>query len=75
LVFNPEQINAFTKAHAPGIGIIFILFSIAFLQFLLPDLISRGVPASVTNAIFSPNFNLSINKSVFYFFIMSMVTN
>ena len=28
-VFIPEEINAFIAAHAPGIGIISILFSIA----------------------------------------------
>ena len=64
-MLNPEHINAFISAHAPGIGIISILFSIAFFTISSPGSDIPGVPASVTRAIFSPFFNLSINTSDF----------
>ena len=60
LVFNPDAINAFTKAQAPGIGITSIFSSIAFFITSSPGSQIPGVPASETNAIFFSFFNFSI---------------
>ena len=57
---KPEQINAFTIAQAPGIGITSIPSSIAFFITSSPGSHIPGVPASDTNAIFSPFFNFSV---------------
>ena len=63
-VSNPDAIKAFTNAHAPGIGITSIFSSIAFFITSSPGSQIPGVPASDTNAIFSPLFNFSINLSL-----------
>ena len=60
LVLIPEEINALIAAHAPGIGIIFILFLIASFTISSPGSEIPGVPASETNAIFSPFNNLQL---------------
>ena len=60
-MLKPEQISAFTKADAPGIGIISILFSIAFFTISSPGSDIPGVPASETNAMFFPSNKFSIN--------------
>ena len=65
LVFNPEAINAFTKAHAPGIGITSIFSSMAFFITSSPGSQIPGVPASETNAMFLPSCNFSIKTSDF----------
>ena len=52
---NPDAINAFTNAQAPGIGMISILFSIATLTISSPGSDIPGVPASETSAIFFPS--------------------
>jgi hypothetical protein len=53
----PEGINAFIKAHAPGTGIISILFFIASFTISSPGSDIAGVPASDTKAILFP-FNI-----------------
>ena len=65
----PEQINAFIKAHAPGIGCISILFAIASFTISSPGSEIPGVPASYTSAIFFPSIILFINISDFTFSI------
>lgn len=67
LVFNPDAINAFIAAQAPGIGIISISFFIAFLTISSPGSDIPGVPASETIAIFSPFRTLLINILLFTF--------
>ena len=64
-VFIPEPIKAFTKAHAPGIGMTFIFSCIHFFITISPGSHIPGVPASETNAIFFPFFNSFINSSDF----------
>ncbi len=61
LVFNPDEIIALIAAHAPGIGIISISFSIASFTISSPGSDIPGVPASETIAIFSPFKSFSIN--------------
>ena len=51
---NPEEIIALIAAHAPGIGTISILFSIAPLTTSAPGSEIPGVPASETIATFCP---------------------
>ena len=58
-----EQIKALTNAHAPGIGTILILFSIASFTISSPGSEIPGVPASVIKAIFLLSNNFSINNS------------
>ena len=49
-VSNPDVIKAFISAHAPGIGIISILFRIASFTITSPGSEIAGVPASVIRA-------------------------
>ena len=65
VVSNPEQINALTKAQAPGIGTTFILLFIHCFTISSPGSDIPGVPASVINAIFLLSNNFSINNSLF----------
>ena len=61
----PDAISAVIAAHAPGIGITFILFSKHFFTISSPGSDITGVPASDTNATFFPSNNLFINSSIF----------
>lgn len=53
---SPDAIIALIAAHAPGIGIILILFSIAHFTISAPGSEIPGVPASETRAMFFPFF-------------------
>lgn len=72
---NPETINALIKAHAPGIGIISILWSIACLTKISPGSDMAGVPASVTKAIDSPIFYFFYNLYSIIFITMPIKSN
>ena len=63
----PEPIKALINAHAPGIGITSISFSMACFTISSPGSHIAGVPASDTNAIFFPSNKLSINIEDFEF--------
>ena len=63
----PDPISAFTKAHAPGIGIISTLFLIASFTISSPGSEMPGVPASETIAIFLPSNSFSIKIGLFFF--------
>ena len=55
-VSSPDTDKAVTTALAPGIPITSILFSCASLINIYPGSDIQGVPASVTIAIFNPDF-------------------
>ena len=67
----PEAISALIHAHAPGIGTISILFSIAPFTISSPGSDIAGVPASETIAIFFPSNICLIKLCVFIFSLYS----
>ena len=65
VVSSPEYTRAVVIAVAPGRTSKFILFSMHLLTITLPGSDIPGVPASVTNAILIPSYNLFIICSLF----------
>ena len=61
-ISKPETHNAAITDVAPGIGEMHISFAIASETRYLPGSETRGVPASLINAIFSPSFNFWIKS-------------